>query len=274
MNQIFVANKPTGISSNHFLSSLKRKYNQKKAGFTGTLDPFASGVLVVGFGAHTKLFRFLDKTPKRYRATLWLGAYSKSLDIERVESIRKTHELNQQNIKDSIDSLQGALTYSPPSFSAKRINGKRAYELARDDIDVKLKQITSNIYQAKLITYSHPFVTFEVTVSEGTYIRSLGEILADRLGIKHASLSSLTRLSEGKFTYNQEEPIDIKQSLNVPKNNYNADINNILLGKVLSIGNFDKKADGYYWLDNNDTITIIKITGSDVTYELNKVPLC
>ncbi|MEJ2414716.1 MAG: tRNA pseudouridine(55) synthase TruB, partial [Sulfurimonas sp.] len=76
MNRLFVAYKPAGIGSNLFLSKLKRKYQVKKAGFSGTLDPFAKGVLVIGFGSHTKLFRFLNKTPKKYRATLWLGAKS------------------------------------------------------------------------------------------------------------------------------------------------------------------------------------------------------
>ena len=80
MNRLFVAYKPKGMVSNHFLSRLKRKYSDKKAGFSGTLDPFAQGVLIVAFGQFTKLFRFLKKAPKRYRATLWLGAYSPTLD--------------------------------------------------------------------------------------------------------------------------------------------------------------------------------------------------
>jgi len=87
VNRLFVAYKPSGISSNFFLSRLKRKYKNKKAGFTGTLDPFAKGVLIVGFGSHTKLFRFLNKTPKSYRATLWLGAHSDSLDTEMIDSV-------------------------------------------------------------------------------------------------------------------------------------------------------------------------------------------
>ena len=82
MNRLFVAYKPSGIGSNLFLLKLKKKYKPKKAGFSGTLDPFAKGVLLIGFGSHTKLFRFLDKTPKKYRATLWLGAKSDSLDSE------------------------------------------------------------------------------------------------------------------------------------------------------------------------------------------------
>jgi len=85
MNRLFVAYKPTGISSNFFLNRLKRKYNTKKVGFSGTLDPFAKGVLLIGMGSYTKLFRFLNKAPKTYRATLWLGAKSDSLDTEMIE---------------------------------------------------------------------------------------------------------------------------------------------------------------------------------------------
>ncbi|NOX15711.1 MAG: tRNA pseudouridine(55) synthase TruB, partial [Epsilonproteobacteria bacterium] len=88
MNRIFVANKPKGISSNFFLKKIKRRYDIKKAGFSGTLDPFASGVLIVAFGQFTKLFRFLDKTPKRYIATLWIGASSPTLDIEKIENVK------------------------------------------------------------------------------------------------------------------------------------------------------------------------------------------
>ena len=128
MNRLFVAYKPTGIGSNNFLYSLKRKYEDKKAGFTGTLDPFAKGVLIVGFGSHTKLFRFLNKTPKRYRATLWLGARSDSLDSEMIENVDIVEEFSKDRILEIVKSLEGELEYEPPIFSAKRINGKRAYD--------------------------------------------------------------------------------------------------------------------------------------------------
>jgi len=87
MNRLFVAYKPSGIGSNKYLYTLKNKYKNKKAGFAGTLDPFAKGVLLVGFGSHTKLFRFLNKTPKTYKATLWLGAKSDTLDTEMIEEV-------------------------------------------------------------------------------------------------------------------------------------------------------------------------------------------
>ena len=128
MNRLFVAYKPSGIGSNLFLSKLKRKYNNKKAGFSGTLDPFAKGVLLIGFGSHTKLFRFLDKTPKTYRATLWLGAKSNSLDTEMIENVEFLEELPEDSVLNAVKSLEGELEYEPPIFSAKRINGQRAYD--------------------------------------------------------------------------------------------------------------------------------------------------
>ncbi|MDD3060216.1 MAG: tRNA pseudouridine(55) synthase TruB, partial [Sulfurimonas sp.] len=218
MNRLFVAYKPSGIGSNLFLSRLKRKYNNKKAGFSGTLDPFAKGVLIIGMGSHTKLFRFLDKTPKKYRATLWLGAKSDSLDIEMIEQVDILPAFSDDTILEVVKSLEGTLEYTPPIFSAKQINGQRAYDLARAGKEVVLNKINSTIYETQLLHYRHPFVTFEATVSEGSYIRSLGQIIATRLGVEHGSLSALERLSEGVFRYNGEKVLDIKKSLNIPRN--------------------------------------------------------
>ena len=274
MNRLFVAYKPSGIGSNQFLSKLKRKYNNKKAGFTGTLDPFAKGVLIIGMGSHTKLFRFLDKTPKTYRATLWLGANSDSLDTEMIENVDILDEIPHAKIVEVIKSLEGELEYEPPIFSAKQINGKRAYDLARAGIEFTLNKINSTIYESKLINYAHPFVTFEATVSEGTYIRSLGRIIANRLGIKHGSLSALERLNEGKFKYENEKELDIKESLNIPLNRYFGDIDNLKYGRVLALEDLKIQKEGYYWLDNGDNISIINIQDKKVKYELGRIYTC
>lgn len=271
MNRLFVAFKPTGIGSNLFLSRLKRKYNNKKAGFTGTLDPFAKGVLIVGFGSHTKLFRFLNKTPKTYRATLWLGADSLSLDTEMIENVAIVPEIEESKVKEIVQSLKGDLEYEPPIFSAKRINGQRAYDLARAGKEVVLNKINSTIYESKLIHYKHPFVTFEATVSEGTYIRSLGRMIAYKLGVKDGSLSALERLNEGQFRYNNEEALDIKKSLNIPLNIYTGNEENIRYGRVLAIEDLEIKEDGYYWLDNGDNISVINIKENSVNYELGRI---
>ena len=274
MNRLFVAYKPTGISSNFYLSRLKRKYGEKKAGFSGTLDPFAQGTLIIGMGSHTKLFRFLAKTPKTYRATLWLGAASDSLDTEMIENVAIVNQFTHTKIEQTIKSIEGDLEYEPPIFSAKRINGKRAYDLARAGVKFELNKINSIIYEANLINYCHPFVTFEVTVSEGTYIRSLGRIIAQRLGIDFGSLSALNRINEGEFFFDDEKQLDIKKSLNINENFYNGDTQNLKYGRVLAIEDIEIKKDGYYWIDLSDTISIINIENNSVKYELNKVSIC
>jgi tRNA pseudouridine55 synthase len=274
MNRLFVAYKPSGIGSNLFLSKLKRKYNIKKAGFTGTLDPFAKGVLIVGFGSHTKLFRFLNKTPKTYKATLWLGANSVSLDTEMIENVEILKEFDFDKVKSCVESLKGELKYEPPIFSAKRINGQRAYDLARAGKDIVLNKINSTIYEAKLLSYCHPFITFQATVSEGTYIRSLGRIIANRLGVEFGSLSALERLNEGQFIYENEKKLDIKRSLNIGLNRYTGDSDNIKYGRVLALDDLEIKQDGYYWLDNDDNISIISIQNMQVKYELGRIYTC
>ena len=274
MNRLFVAYKPTGISSNNFLYSLKRKYNEKKVGFSGTLDPFAKGVLLIGMGSHTKLFRFLDKTPKSYRATLWLGAKSDSLDTELIESVEVLKSFSNEKVLEVIKSLEGKLEYEPPIFSAKRIDGKRAYDLARAGIPFELNKINSTIYETKLVHYCHPFVTFEAEVSEGTYIRSLGLMIANKLGVEFGSLSALERLNEGQFFYENEKALDIKKSLNIQQNIYHGESENLKYGRVLAIEDIEIKSDGYYWLDSGDTISIINIQNDIVKYELNKVSAC
>ena len=274
MNRLFVAYKPSGITSNRFLSKLKRKYDNKKAGFTGTLDPFAKGVLIIGMGAHTKLFRFLDKTPKTYRATLWLGARSDSLDTEMISNVEELPELDIGEVQSIVKSLEGELEYEPPIFSAKRIDGKRAYDLARAGKKVVLNKINSTIYETKLIHYKHPFVTFEATASEGTYIRSLGLLITKRLGIKYGSLSALERLNEGSFTYDGEVALDIKKSLNIPLNVYTGDEENIKYGRVLALEDLEIKKEGYYWLDNGDNISVINIANNEIKYELGRIHTC
>ena len=271
MNRLIVAYKPSGIGSNKFLYTLKRKYSEKKAGFAGTLDPFAKGVLLVGFGSHTKLFRFLNKTPKTYRATLWLGAKSDTLDSEMIKDIEILPELSQQKVAEVIQSLEGDLEYEPPIFSAKRINGERAYDLARAGREVVLNKINSTIYKTKLIHYAHPFVTFEATVSEGTYIRSLGLIIAQRLGIEFGSLTMLERLNEGQFFYENEKALDIKSSLNIPQNYYLGDYDNIRYGRVLALEDFRVQEAGTYWIDNGNYISVVTLNAAEVKYELGRI---
>lgn len=272
MNRLFVVKKPVFISSNFYLNRVKRKYNNKKAGFSGTLDPFACGCLVVAFGQYSKLFRFLKKTPKSYRTTIWLGASSDSLDLENVNEIKDVEKLHQEEITRQLNSLLGSLEYLPPKFSAKKIDGKRAYDLAREGIDFEMKKVTSKVYDVKFINYNHPFISFDITVSEGSYIRSMAQILLERLG-SIGTLSYLERLHEGQFIYDNEKALNPLEYLDLPTNNYTGTKEWFDLGKKLNIEYFENKDDGEYLIAFDTFFSVIEIKDNEPKYLLNKVLL-
>jgi len=271
VNRLFVVNKPIFRSSNGYMGYVKRKYGTKKVGFSGTLDPFATGCLIVATGQYTKLFQYLNKTPKSYKATLWLGANSPSLDIEKIDSIKKISPFTRQQIEEALLSLKGELTYYPPKFCAKKINGKRAYELARNGEEIALKTITSTIYDIKLLNYSHPFVHFEATVSEGTYIRSLGALVADKLGVD-GTLSGLHRIHEGAFYYDDEKALNPFTHLAIPSNTYTGEEEYLELGKKLSLEYFETKEDGVYLIETSNFFSIIEIMREEIKYRFNRIP--
>lgn len=273
-NRLFVARKPMFVSSNAFLSQIKRRYGVKKAGFSGTLDPFACGVLIIAFGQYTKLFRFLKKTPKTYRTTLWLGAHSPTLDIEGITRIDKVASLDQKAVEEALQSFVGDFTYTPPRFSAKKVDGRRAYDLARAGETPELPNVTSHIHAVRLLHYRHPFVTFEADVGEGTYIRSLGEAVAEKLGYPGA-LSYLERLKEGIFVYDGEKPLDPLDCLEPPRNRYLGDSGDLSLGRKLEASSFENPSPGIYTVVFDQYFAMIEIEKSGrVHYLLNKVKLC
>ncbi|WP_122893576.1 tRNA pseudouridine(55) synthase TruB [Arcobacter peruensis] len=272
LNKLLVVKKPIFLSSNTYLNKIKRKYKNKKAGFSGTLDPFACGCLIVAFGQYSKLFKYLSKTPKTYKAVIWLGVQSESLDIENVNSIEESKRLDAVTIQNEIKKLIGEIEYIPPKFSAKKIDGKRAYDLAREGVDFEMKKSIMNIVDTKFINYNHPFITFEASVSEGSYIRSLAQILCERLDVK-GTLSYLERINEGKFYYENEKDLNPLDYLDIPHNNYKGTKEWLFNGKKISIDFLENKEEGKYLIVFDDFFSIIEIVGNDVNYLLNKVTL-
>jgi tRNA pseudouridine55 synthase len=270
VNRLFVVDKGMFRSSNGYMRYIKKKYDISKAGFSGTLDPFATGCLIVATGQYTKLFRYLDKAPKKYRATLWLGLKSDSLDIENVREVEMVGEFDESVVRRAVESLEGELEYLPPRYSAKKFSGRRACDISREGGEVEMKKIDSTIYDISLLLYNHPFVHFEATVSEGTYIRSLGEMIADSLGVSGA-LSSLRRVSEGKFHYDGEKPLNPFLYLNLQRNDYLGDHDYLELGKKLSRDYFSKKEDGKYLVETKNFYSIIEISEGRVSYLLNRL---
>jgi len=274
-NRLFVAYKPTNISSNRFLGQIKRRYNVKKAGFSGTLDPFAKGALIIAFGQYTKFFRFLRKKRKSYRATLWIGASSPTLDIEKIEKVQNIMPFAEDSLNIITQNMLGEIEYLPPKFCAKKVDGQRAYKLAREDKEFELNKIKSTIYDFKIIHYMHPFLTFEITISEGGYIRSIGDIIAKKFGFDGA-LSSLERLSEGDFIYEDEKELNPLDFIDIEENQYLGDIEDIELGRKIYIDNFEKKNEGLYKIVHDKELSVVEITDGQerVQYILNKVILC
>ena len=276
-NMLFVANKPMFISSNKFLNQLKRKYNIKKMGFSGTLDPFACGSLIIASGQYTKLFRFLKKTPKTYIATLMLGAYSPTLDIEKIEKTDTCEKRNIEEIKEILETFKGKQTQLPPKYSAKRINGLRAYKIGRREVpseenEFLEKEIQIEIFDIKLINYSHPFITFEASVSEGTYIRSLGFDIAKKLGINGA-LTYLERINEGMFKYECEKKINPYECIWPIENKYSKP-QDLILGRKLDINNFEIQKEDIYKIRIQNFLSIIEIKEDKINYLLNRINLC
>lgn len=276
MNALFCANKPAGMSSNHFLTRLKRKYKFDKCGYSGTLDPFASGLLLVGVGAYTRLFDYLDKSTKTYEATLWLGAESESLDIERINHVECVKEVEVKKILEIFSNLIGEIEYIPPRFSAKHINGKRAYQLAREGIEFELQKSAMKIFELELLCYIHPFLSFKAKVSEGSYIRSLGERIAKELGCSGA-LSALKRVGEGSVGLQNKELVrlDVFSHLALPQiqlPNFYSEIKN---GKKFIIKESFIQNNMPYLIVFDDFFSIIEVNENrEVKYRLNRIPKC
>ena len=271
LNKLLVVNKPIFMSSNFYLNRIKRKYKNKKAGFSGTLDPFAKGCLIVAFGQYAKLFKYLSKTPKTYKAVIWLGVKSKSLDIEEIESINLIDKLDKSHIIKELNLLKGEIEYIPPKFRAKKLDGKRAYELARNGVEVELNKTKMTIFDTKFVLYNHPFITFEVTVSEGTYVRSFAQILLEKLN-SFGTLSYLERLNEGEFFYENEKELNPLDFIKLPVNKYLGTAEWLEKGKKIGIEYVEKKDNGKYLILTEKFFSIIEIVDNDVKYLINKVP--
>ena len=271
MNKLFVAYKPIFVSSNNFLKKLKWQDKAKSAGFSGTLDPFAKGVLIIAYGKYAKLFRFLKKTPKRYKATIFLGAESPSLDIENINEVKTVKKLDEEKVKKAILSIVGKQLQLPPKYSAKRIDGKRAYELALKGEELNLKKVPIEVFKSEFIHYCHPFITFQCNVSEGTYVRVLAQDIVKKLGT-FGTLSSLERISEGMFTYQDKKPLDPMEYLDLKENFYLGN-KNLTHGPKLSFTDIKYTEPGFYYIKTDNILRIIEVTNEKISYIINKIEL-
>ena len=193
-------NKEVGLTSRQEVNNVSRRLNEKKAGHIGTLDPFADGLLIVLLGSSTKISPFLEIMDKTYRATLKLGKKTNTGDLtgEVIEE-KLVPSLNEKIIKDTLDSFLGESEQIPPMYSALKVKGKELYKYAREGIEIDRKKRLINIYNISLLEFKDDCVTFKVKCSKGTYIRTLAEDIALKLGtVGH--LTKLTRIEIGPYS--------------------------------------------------------------------------
>ncbi|MBX3434377.1 MAG: tRNA pseudouridine(55) synthase TruB [Pirellulales bacterium] len=191
--------KPPGPTSRDVVNRVQRLVRPAKAGHAGTLDPIASGVLVVCLGQATRLTEYVQRAPKTYRATFLLGQRSPSDDVEsEVELVPGAPVPGEGELTAALPRFVGTIEQRPPAFSAVKIAGRRAYDLARRGNEVKLAPRPVAIRSLRLLAYDYPRCELEIVCGSGTYVRSLGRDLAESLGTS-AVMAALERTAIGPF---------------------------------------------------------------------------
>jgi tRNA pseudouridine55 synthase len=191
--------KPAGLTSRDVVNRVQRIARGTKVGHAGTLDPLATGVLVLGLGPATRLVEYVQQMKKVYRGTFLLGRTSDTEDTQgTVVQLGDPTRPSRQQIEDVLPPLIGTIQQVPPAFSALKVGGRRAYDLARQGQSVELKPRPVRIDDIRLLGYEYPELHLEVACGSGTYIRSLGRDLATALGTG-AVMSALERIAIGEF---------------------------------------------------------------------------
>lgn len=274
MEGFFILNKPVGITSFEAIKQVKKylrkKENivEKRIGHIGTLDPFAEGVLILAFGRYTKLFFLFDNMPKEYIATGIFGESRNTDDIDG-DILELSYNINKLSFEELNSIIKnnfcGNIIQKPPIYSAKKVNGKRAYDMARSNESFELKNVNVFINNIELIDYDYPNFKIKTSVSKGTYIRA---IIRD-IGIITKNLAytkSLKRVSIGNYNIDMSSSIEnidsnnILSFLDMFENDENIDkeiikdkkiINQILCGNMKIIENIKIKNKYLALFDNN-----------------------
>ena len=201
-------NKPPAMTSRSVVNVVQRLVKPHKVGHAGTLDPLATGVLIVAVGKATRLMQHVHTLPKTYCGTFQLGMRSDTEDIEgEIQTVEKARQPSRDELQAVVDDFQGTQSQQPPAFSALKIKGQRAYSIARQGKAVKLEPREITIHRIELKEYNFPFFTVDVQCSTGTYIRSLGRDIGDRLECG-AIMTELERTAIGSLTVEQCSELD------------------------------------------------------------------
>ena len=198
MDKLLVVNKEKNLTSRDIVNNLTKIFNTKKIGYTGTLDPIATGVLVCLFGKYTKLVDLLTSLDKEYIAEIKLGIKTDTGDITGSIIENKSFNITKDNIIKVFEKFPQKYEQTVPKYSAVKINGKKLYEYARNNIEIELPKREVSIFSLELIDYEKDIIKFKTHVSKGTYIRSLIEDICEKLGTI-GTMNNLIRTKQGGF---------------------------------------------------------------------------
>ena len=200
--------KPAGLTSHDAVQRVRRALRTKQAGHTGTLDPFATGLLIVLVGRATRLARFVESEAKTYLATARLGVRTATDDLTgAVIEERDAEQVSLERVREALAGFVGEQRQRPPSYSAKHVGGERSYRLARRGEAVEPPETTVTVHRIELVAWEPPAVSFRATVSAGTYLRAIGRDLGERLGVG-AHLTALRREAIGGLRVDDALPLD------------------------------------------------------------------
>jgi tRNA pseudouridine55 synthase len=200
MNGIYLINKPKGITSHDVVDQVRKITGERRVGHAGTLDPLASGLMIVAVGreftAQLSNYVGLDK---EYEAKIELGKTSTTYDAEGEQTVIPHQEPSLKAVEKALEALEGAYEQTPPIYSAKKIGGRKAYEMARKGEEVVMTPKLITVHKIELLDYTYPIIKIRVHVSSGTYIRSLAHDLGQELQTG-AMLVALIRTKVGQYS--------------------------------------------------------------------------
>jgi len=213
LSGVLIVDKPTGVTSHDVILRLRRILGIRRIGHTGTLDPAASGVLLACVGSATKVVQFLSQYDKEYEAVIKLGVTTDTFDADgKTTGVKEDFQIDPQQIRNVVLSFKGNIRQTPPPYSAIKHKGKKLYQYARANQEVKIEEREVNIKDIRVLEVESPHIKLEVNCSKGTYVRSLASDIGKKLGCG-AHLLSLRRTTVGPFRLSQALKIEQVESL-------------------------------------------------------------
>jgi len=208
MNGILIVDKPKDCTSRDVVNKIEKLAKTKKVGHAGTLDPIATGVLVIALGNGLKVLEFLNNQDKEYIATVKMGIETDTLDITgKTTKVKDEFSLDVEKLKEVINSFIGTYNQEVPLYSSVKVNGQRLYKYAREGIKVVLPKRDITIYSIELLNITKDEFIIKAHVSKGTYIRSLIRDIGEKLGIP-CTMKELRRTKQGDFTIEEAKTIE------------------------------------------------------------------